>query len=137
MIRESGEVEAIRAFREFRQEIFVLFLLLCVPTVLGARAKKSLGQDGPLDSDDDRITLFQQPFTAPNRQVLRFAAEDDLAAGRLGKILPDWRCPRFRLQCRSRLRQAVRKGRGVHFFDFLVERAKGGESVDRASRRKT
>src|SRR5258706_12354008 len=55
--------------------------------------------DGPLDSDDG-ITLFHAALHGAGiAQVLRFAAEDDLTAGRLVELLPIWRGRAFR--CRA------------------------------------
>jgi DNA-binding transcriptional LysR family regulator len=77
--------------------------------------------DGPLDSDDG-ITLFHAALHGAGiAQVLRFAAADDIAAGRLMEILPDLAMPDIpmhvvhpfgrQLPLRARL-----------FIDFLVER---------------
>jgi DNA-binding transcriptional LysR family regulator len=76
--------------------------------------------DGPLDSDDG-ITLFHAALHGAGiAQVLRFAADDDLAAGRLVEVLPDLPMPSVpthavhafgrQLPVRARL-----------FMDFLVE----------------
>ena len=77
--------------------------------------------DGPLDSDDG-VTLFHAALHGAGiAQILRFAAEDDLAAGRLVEILPNLPMPSVpthavhafgrQLPVRARL-----------FMDFLVER---------------
>jgi DNA-binding transcriptional LysR family regulator len=77
--------------------------------------------DGPLDSDDGSTLFHAALHGAGIAQVLRFAAEDDLDAGRLVEILPDLLMPSVpthavhafgrQLPVRARL-----------FMDFLVER---------------
>jgi DNA-binding transcriptional LysR family regulator len=81
----------------------------------------TLMPDGSLDSDDG-ITLFHAALHGAGvTQVLRFAVEDDLAAGRLVEVLPELAMPKVpahvvhafgrQLPVRARL-----------FIDFLAER---------------
>jgi DNA-binding transcriptional LysR family regulator len=76
--------------------------------------------DGPLDSNDGIGLLHAALDGAGIAQVLRFAVEDDLAAGRLVEILPDVAMPSFPMHVvhafGSQLPVRVRL-----FIDFLVE----------------
>jgi DNA-binding transcriptional LysR family regulator len=77
--------------------------------------------DGPLDSDDG-ITLFHAALHGAGiAQVLRFAAEDDLAAGRLVEVLPGLPMPNVPVHAVHAFgRQLPLRAR--LFMDFLVER---------------
>jgi len=81
----------------------------------------SLTPDGPLDSDDG-ITLFHAALHGAGiAQVLRFAAEDDLAAGRLVEILPDLAMPTVPMHVVHAFGRQL-PVRARLFIDFLVER---------------
>jgi DNA-binding transcriptional LysR family regulator len=81
----------------------------------------SLTPDGPLDSDDG-VTLFHAALHGAGiAQVLRFAAEDDLAAGRLVEILPDLAMPKVPMHVVHAFGRQL-PVRARLFIDFLVER---------------
>ena len=81
----------------------------------------SFTPDGPLDSDDG-ITLFHAALHGAGiAQVLRFATEDDLAAGRLVEILPDLAMPKVPIHVVHAFGRQL-PVRARLFIDFLVER---------------
>jgi DNA-binding transcriptional LysR family regulator len=81
----------------------------------------SFTPDGPLDSDVG-ITLFHAALHGAGiAQVLRFAAEDDLAAGRLVEILPDPAMPKVPMHVVHAFGRQL-PVRARLFIDFLVER---------------
>ncbi len=110
-----------RTVENLRQHACLRYLLAGRPYPFVFADGTSFAPDGLLDSDDS-ITLFHAVLHGAGiAQLLRFAAEDDLAAGRLVEILPDLPMPSVpahavhafgrQLPVRARL-----------FIDFLVER---------------
>jgi DNA-binding transcriptional LysR family regulator len=77
--------------------------------------------NGPLDSDDGITLLHAALCGAGVVQVLRFAAEDDLAAGRLVEILPDLPMPSVPAHAVHAFGRQL-PARARLFMDFLVER---------------
>jgi DNA-binding transcriptional LysR family regulator len=81
----------------------------------------SFTADGPLDSDDG-IALFHAALHGAGiAQVLRFATEDDLAAGCLVEILPDLAMPKVPMHVVHAFGRQL-PVRARLFIDFLVER---------------
>jgi DNA-binding transcriptional LysR family regulator len=110
-----------RRLEDLRRHACLRYLLAGRPYPFVFADGTNFTPDSPLDSDDG-ITLFHAALHGAGiAQVLRFAAEDDLAAGRLVQILPDLPMPTVpthavhafgrQLPVRARL-----------FVDFLVER---------------
>jgi DNA-binding transcriptional LysR family regulator len=124
MIASPGYVAARgvpRTIDELRQHACLRYLLAGKPYPFGFADGSSLTPESALDSDDG-VTLFHAALHGAGiAQVLRFAAEDDLAAGRLIEILPDVAMPSVPMHVVHAFGRQL-PVRARLFVDFLVER---------------
>jgi DNA-binding transcriptional LysR family regulator len=110
-----------RTVENLHQHACLRYLLAGRPYPFVFADGTSFTTDGLLDSDDS-ITLYHAVLHGAGiAQLLRFVAEDDLAAGRLVEILPDVPMPSVPAHAVHAFgRQPPVRAR--LFIDFLVER---------------
>jgi DNA-binding transcriptional LysR family regulator len=110
-----------RTIEDLREHACLRYLLAGRSYPFAFADGASFTADGPLDSDDG-ITLFHAALHGAGiAQVLRFAAKEDLAAGRLVEILPDLAMPKVPMHVVHAFGRQL-PVRARLFIDFLVER---------------
>ena len=124
MIASPGYVAARgvpRSVDDLRQHACLRYLLAGKPYPFAFADGTTITPEGALDSDDG-ITLYHAALHGAGiAQVLRFAVEDDFAAGRLVEILPDVAMPSVPMHVVHAFGRQL-PVRARLFVDFLVER---------------
>lgn len=124
MIASPGYVAARgapRTVEELHQHACLRYLLAGKPYPYAFADGSTITPDSALDSDDG-ITLYHAALHGAGiAQVLSFAVEDDLAAGRLVEILPDVAMPSVPMHVVHAFGRQL-PVRARLFVDFLVER---------------
>ena len=124
MIASPGYVGARgtpRTVEELRQHACLRYLLAGKPYPFAFADGTTITPESALDSDDG-ITLYHAALHGAGiAQVLRFAVEDDFAAGRLVEILPDVAMPSVPMHVVHAFGRQL-PVRARLFVDFLVER---------------
>jgi DNA-binding transcriptional LysR family regulator len=112
---------APRTVEELRQHACLRYLLAGKPYPFAFADGTTITPESALDSDDG-ITLYHAALHGAGiAQVLRFAVEDDFAAGRLVEILPDVAMPSVPMHVVHAFGRQL-PVRARLFVDFLVER---------------
>jgi DNA-binding transcriptional LysR family regulator len=124
MIASPGYIAARgapRTVEELHQHACLRYLLAGRPYPFAFADGSTITPDSALDSDDG-ITLYHAALHGAGiAQVLRFAVEDDFAAGRLVEILPDVAMPSVPMHVVHAFGRQL-PVRARLFVDFLVER---------------
>jgi DNA-binding transcriptional LysR family regulator len=124
MIASPGYVAARgapRTVEELRQHACLRYLLAGKPYPFAFADGTAITPASVLDSDDG-LTLYHAALHGAGiAQVLRFAVEDDFAAGRLVEILPDVAMPSVPMHVVHAFGRQL-PVRARLFVDFLVER---------------
>jgi DNA-binding transcriptional LysR family regulator len=112
---------APRTIEELRKHACLRYLLAAKPFPFRFADGTTVTPESALDSDDG-ITLYHAALHGAGiAQVLRFAVEDDFAAGRLVEILPDVAMPSVPMHVVHAFGRQL-PVRARLFVDFLVER---------------
>lgn len=110
-----------RSVEELRKHAGLRYLLGGKPVGFSFADGTAVTPESALDSDDG-ITLYHAALHGAGiTQVLRFATEDDLAAGRLLEILPEMAMPSVPMHVVHAFGRQL-PVRARLFVDFLVER---------------
>jgi DNA-binding transcriptional LysR family regulator len=110
-----------RTIEELRTHAGLRYLLAGKPYPFAFADGTTLTPESALDSDDG-LTLYHAALHGAGiAQVLRFAVEDDFAAGRLIEILPDVAMPSVPMHVVHAFGRQL-PVRARLFVDFLVER---------------
>lgn len=124
MIASPGYVAARgvpRTMEDLRQHACLRYLLAGKPYPFAFADGATITPESVLDSDDG-ITLYHAALHGAGiAQVLRFAVEDDFAAGRLVEVLPDVAMPSVPMHVVHAFGRQL-PVRARLFVDFLVER---------------
>ena len=124
MIASPGYVAARgvpRTIEELRQHACLRYLLAGKPYPFAFADGTTITPESVLDSDDGTTLYHAALHGAGIAQVLRFAVEDDFAAGRLIEILPDVAMPSVPMHVVHAFGRQL-PVRARLFVDFLVER---------------